>query len=179
LTPWAKDVDPARVLPKYPRPQMVRSDGQNLNGLWQFQAAEAGDTVPVGQNLGGRILVPFPWESALSGVRKLLPSGRAWYRRTFAVPVSWEGRRVLLHFGAVGPSQLPRQGRRHDEYEKFIEQLRGFKNKGGLSGAVYTQWTDVENEMNGIYTYDRKVIKLHRDRVTKANESTWQNDLAP
>jgi hypothetical protein len=59
-----------------------------------------------------------------------------------------------------------------EEYEKFIEQILDFKSKG-LSAAVYTQWTDVENEMNGIYTYDRTVIKLDKNRVTSANRSTW------
>lgn len=63
------------------------------------------------------------------------------------------------------------------EYEQFIKQILGFKKNGGLSAAVYTQWTDVENEMNGIYTYDRKIIKLHKDRVTAANLSTYKDDL--
>ncbi len=35
-TRWAKDVDPARVLPEYPRPQLVRTDWMNLNGVWEF-----------------------------------------------------------------------------------------------------------------------------------------------
>jgi hypothetical protein len=41
---------------------------------------------------------------------------------------------------------------------------------------VYTQWTDVENEMNGLYTYDRKVIKLDKDKVTDINRSLWSKD---
>ncbi len=40
--------------------------------------------------------------------------------------------------------------------------------------SVYTQWTDVENEMNGLYTYDRKVEKLDKARVKKENESTYK-----
>ena len=47
----------------------------------------------------GRILVPFPIESALSGVMR--QADRLWYRRTFEVPEKWQGQRVLLHFGAV------------------------------------------------------------------------------
>src|SRR5258707_1174673 len=35
MTKWAKDVSPAKVHPEYPRPQMVRKDWMNLNGLWQ------------------------------------------------------------------------------------------------------------------------------------------------
>ena len=63
------------------------------------------------------------------------------------------------------------------EYEKFAGQLLEFKKVQMLSGAVYTQWTDVENEMNGLYTYDRKVEKLDRTRVAAANRSLWVDDF--
>ena len=33
----------------------------------------------------------------------------------------------------------------------------------GLCGCVYTQWSDIEDEINGIYTYDRKINKLEND----------------
>ena len=36
MTPWAKDVSPDKVWPEYPRPQMVRKQWFNLNGLWDF-----------------------------------------------------------------------------------------------------------------------------------------------
>ncbi len=98
-TRWAKDVSPDKVHPEYPRPQMVREKWQNLNGLWQFAAAKEGEQPPIGKNLHGQILVPFPVESALSGVGKHFD--RLWYRRTFTIPAAWAGQRVLLHFGAV------------------------------------------------------------------------------
>jgi len=101
LTSWGKSVAPDKVLPEYPRPQMARPDWRNLNGLWQFQPARESDPAPLGQTLAGEILVPFPWESALSGVQRYLPSFRAWYRRTFTVPADWRGKRILLNFGAV------------------------------------------------------------------------------
>lgn len=78
---------------------MVRQDWMNLNGLWQFQPGAAGDPVPTGQNLSQQILVPYPMESALSGVMQHHP--RSWYRRTFTVPAAWSGRRLLLHLDAV------------------------------------------------------------------------------
>ena len=72
MTRWAKDVSPDNVHPEYPRPQMVRKDWVNLNGLWQYALAEEGQAPPIGKDLAGnqKILVPFPIESALSGVGK-------------------------------------------------------------------------------------------------------------
>src|SRR5438552_12976618 len=99
LTRWAKDVQADKVHPEYPRPQMVRKDWLNLNGLWQLALAKKDESPPFGKNLPERILVPFPVESALSGVMKR--ADRLWYRRTFTVPEEWAGRRTLLHFGAV------------------------------------------------------------------------------
>jgi len=99
MTKWAAQVDPRQPLPEYPRPQMVRSRWLNLNGLWEFSPATTNDAVPVGKPLPERILVPFPVESALSGVMRSVD--RMWYRRFFTVPADWEGDRVLLHFGAV------------------------------------------------------------------------------
>jgi hypothetical protein len=99
LTQWAKDVKADKVHPEYPRPQLVRETWLNLNGLWQYAEAKEGDKPPVGKKLDGQILVPFPVESALSGVMK--PIRRLWYRRTFKIPKEWADERVLLHFGAV------------------------------------------------------------------------------
>jgi Glycosyl hydrolases family 2, sugar binding domain/Glycosyl hydrolases family 2, TIM barrel domain/Glycosyl hydrolases family 2 len=99
MTRWSKEVRPDNALPEYPRPQLVRAEWQNLNGLWQLGFAKAGEAPPLGKTLDQQILVPYPVESALSGVMK--HSDRLWYRRTFAVPQGWSGRRVLLHFGAV------------------------------------------------------------------------------
>jgi len=100
MTRWAKDVSPQNALPEYPRPQMVRQEWLNLNGLWQLDlTAGESDAAPVGKPLARTILVPYPVESALSGVMQ--PAERVWYRRTFQVPASWKGNRVLLHFGAV------------------------------------------------------------------------------
>ncbi len=99
MTRWASQVDPNQTLPDYPRPQMVRADWMNLNGIWQFQPGSAGDPVPAGQTLSGEILVPFPVESAISGVMQ--HSERLWYRRFFEIPSPWEGQQILLHFGAV------------------------------------------------------------------------------
>ncbi|GGL65432.1 hydrolase [Streptomyces fumigatiscleroticus] len=101
-TEWADEVGPDNAHPEYPRPQLTRADWQNLNGRWQFAAAEAGEQPPVGKNLKERILVPYPVESQLSGIER--HEDRMWYRRTFTVPKDWHvgsGQRLRLNFGAV------------------------------------------------------------------------------
>jgi hypothetical protein len=98
-TPWTAQVGPNNALPDYPRPQLTRQRWQNLNGVWQFAAATADQAPPFGQDLAERILVPYPVESALSGIMR--SEQRMWYRRTFTVPPSWHGQRLILNFGAV------------------------------------------------------------------------------
>ncbi|MBW8688183.1 glycoside hydrolase family 2 protein [Chitinophaga rhizophila] len=99
-TRWAKDVNPQNVLPEYPRPQMVRNEWQNLNGLWQYAITDKDAGKPA--HFDGQILVPFPIESALSGVqRQLQPTQRLWYKRSINKPAVSSDERVLLHFGAV------------------------------------------------------------------------------
>lgn len=56
-----------------------------------------------------------------------------------------------------------------DEYVKYAEKLKKLAHTG-FSAAVYTQTTDVEGEVNGLMTYDRKVIKVEEDRVRKVNQ---------
>jgi beta-galactosidase/beta-glucuronidase len=55
-----------------------------------------------------------------------------------------------------------------NEYETYANQLYDLIVKG-FTGAVYTQTTDVENEVNGIMTYDRKVIKMDEERIRAIN----------
>ena len=101
MTKWASEVTPDRVLPEYPRPQLQRKSWQNLNGLWDYAVSERAATAAPA-NFDGQILVPFPYESALSGVGKApIPDRKLWYRRSFSVPADWQVQRVILHFGAV------------------------------------------------------------------------------
>src|ERR1035441_4767158 len=69
MTQWASQIDTNNPLPEYPRPQLVRNQWLSLNGIWQFQAGELNDPIPTNQPLASEILVPFPMESAISGVR--------------------------------------------------------------------------------------------------------------
>ena len=79
---------------------MVLDEWTNLNGLWDYAIARTGADKPA--QWDGKILVPFCVESALSGVMKTLGRDQQlWYRRSIKVPANYQGKRLLLHFGAV------------------------------------------------------------------------------
>jgi beta-galactosidase/beta-glucuronidase len=93
------------IRPEYPRPQMVRDQWVNLNGTWEFEmdhgrSGRARD-LPSAEKLGQSIIVPFCPESELSGIRYTDFMSAVWYRRSFDVPMNWQGSRILIHFGAV------------------------------------------------------------------------------
>ncbi|MBC9912005.1 glycoside hydrolase family 2 protein [Chitinophaga varians] len=99
-SPWSEKVNPAEVLPEYPRPQLVRGNWKNLNGLWQYAVREKNAATPTSWD--GKILVPFAIESGLSGVgRTVGKDSLLWYHTSITLPATMKGKKVLLHFGAV------------------------------------------------------------------------------
>jgi beta-galactosidase/beta-glucuronidase len=142
-TRWGADVSPDRVHPEYPRPQMRRPRWQNLNGLWQLAVAGESEAPPLGRDLTEHILVPFPVESALSGVMKR--AERLWYRRHFTVPRDWAGQRVLLHFGAVDwEAKVWVNGRllttHRGGYDAFSSDVTDALKPGGQQELVVGVW---------------------------------------
>lgn len=98
-TPWTKAAERGEAWRSYPRPQLVRKGWTNLNGMWDYAICHIDSPRPA--KWQGKIRVPYPVESTLSGVGHLLePDERLWYRRSFRCNPS-AGRRTLLHFGAV------------------------------------------------------------------------------
>ncbi|TVY69034.1 Beta-galactosidase [Lachnellula suecica] len=119
--------------PEYPRPQLQRSEWQNLNGLWTYQNASGLDAVnnpPFNQTLGQEVLIPSCLESGISAEGLMnFPVGiqtsnalYSWFSTSFEVPSSWSGKSVLLNFGAV-------------DYEAtvFINGQKAGFNRGGYS----------------------------------------------
>ena len=100
MSRWAKEVTPDNVWQEYPRPQFERSTWKNLNGMWDYVILKTNQPKP--KSYEGKILVPFSFESALSGVgRSITPEDKMWYRKKFIIPSEWKGKRILLNFEAV------------------------------------------------------------------------------
>ncbi len=104
-TVWSEGVDdsPGAVpLPEYPRPQLKRDKWRSLNGWWEYAIRPASEAFQDPFCPDGRILVPYSPETRRSGVeRTLMPGEKLWYRcliKDLEVP---DGKRLLLHFGAV------------------------------------------------------------------------------
>ncbi len=176
MTRWAAAVRPDLVLPDYPRPQMVREDWLNLNGLWSY-AITAKDA-PRPEAWDGQILVPFAVESALSGVGKPVGSRRAlWYRRVVEVPGAWRSGRVLLHFGAVDWESTVwvngrEMGTHRGGYDPFTYDIRAGLKSGRKQEIVVRVW-DPTNEMNSGIARGKQVMKPHGIFYT-AVTGIWQ-----
>ena len=144
LTRWAAKVDPAKPLPEHPRPQLVREAWQNLNGLWQFEIAAKDAAQPV--QFSQQILVPYPVESALSGIKqRVSQKDRLWYRRGFSVSDAWRKGRVLLHFTASDWStEVFVNGKpvgKHDGgYDPFEFDVTGYLTSSGDQSLVVSVW---------------------------------------
>ncbi len=148
MTKWAKQVNPNHPWPDYPRPQFVRADWLNLNGIWQYQPGAEGDSVPTGKTLTSEICVPYPVESALSGVME--HHERLWYRRHFTVPGAWKGKRVVLNFGAVDyESEVYINGKsvgvHHGGYAPFGYDVTPYLKGGGPQELIVRVYDPTES----------------------------------
>ena len=108
MTPWSETIDVNNVLGEYPRPQMERNYWYNLNGVWDFTNTKSTNpAITYNPNLAfdKKILVPFPMESAISGIMDTNHEENKGkviaYRRTFTLTDEMKGKQLLLHFGAV------------------------------------------------------------------------------
>ncbi len=161
-TQWADDVNPANTLPEYPRPQMQRSDWQNLNGLRQYAILPVSDNEAIPSSFQGNILVPFAAESALSGVGKTVGKDNIlWYQRDITVPDRRKWKRTLLHFGAVDwRSDIyvngKKVGRHEGGYDPFTFDITDALKKGSKQQLAVRVW-DPTND--GPQPHGKQVVK--------------------
>lgn len=154
-TRWASAVSADHVLPEYPRPQLARAQWINLNGSWDYALRDSGGPAP--HAFDGKILVPFPVESQLSGVtRPVSERQRLWYHRTVHLPVSPRGTRWLLHFGAVDWEATVywnghRLGMHRGGYDPFTFDVTDAVATGEEQDIVVSVWdpTDSGEEPRG------------------------------
>ncbi len=182
LTRFAADVKPSKALPEYPRPQLAREDWQNLNGLWRYTITDKDAPRPT--QWSGQILVPFPIQSALSGVMtNVSETQRLWYSREFEVPRKWSGRRVLLNFGAVDwDARVWVNGREvgshQGGYDAFSLDITDALQKG-VNELVVSVWdpTDAGPQPRG-----KQVRKPHGIWYTSVSgiwQTVWLEPAAP
>lgn len=155
-TRWSKLVSPQNALKEYPRPQMVRPAWTNLNGLWDYAITAKDAAAP--STYDGQILVPYPLESALSGVQKrLTPQQNLWYKKVIEHKVD-NSKKTLIHFGAVD-----------NEATLFVNGKEAGKHEGGyteFSFDITNALKEGENELvlkvfdptdQGIYPHGKQV----------------------
>jgi beta-galactosidase/beta-glucuronidase len=160
-TKWAGDVDPDNPLSEYPRPQLRRKEWKNLNGLWNYAILPKEEKMV--KSYDGKILVPFPIESALSGVsKKLRPNQRLWYQRNFKITSSWKGMKILLHFGAVDW-----------EATIWINNKEIGTHRGGYTPFYFdiTEYLQIEN--------DNKITIAVWDPTNKGTQARGKQTLNP
>ncbi|HHX70268.1 MAG: sugar-binding domain-containing protein [Miniphocaeibacter sp.] len=95
---------------EYPRPNFVRKDWLNLNGEWDFKYDDKNT----------KINVPFVPQCKLSGINERIRTDFVVYERKFNIPSEWNGKNIILHFGAVDYS-----------CEVFLNNSKVGSHKGG------------------------------------------------
>lgn len=187
-TPWTEEVGPDNARPEYPRPQMVRDAWKNLNGVWEFAAADEGEDPPIGETLDERVLVPYPIESGLSGIKR--HEVRMWYRREFEVPNEWlvptahpgkgvennpNSRRLLLHFERVDwESTVYINGeeatRHRGGYDHFVADVTEHLTPGGPQELVLGVY-----DPTGFSTGPYEQQPMGRQGVTDGPMGLWKS----
>ncbi len=143
-SPWAVKVSSTNTLPEYPRPQLVRGNWTNLNGLWQYAILpKEQDAVPA--IMQGTILVPFAVESALSGVGKTVgKDSLLWYKSSVTINDA-KGKNTLLHFGAVDWQCTvfvngKEAGKHEGGYDPFTFDITSFLKRGAKQDIAIRVW---------------------------------------
>lgn len=146
LTPWVKNVNPQKPLVAYPRPQLKRSGNwQNLNGLWKYAITDVNDQA-IPANFDGTILVPYPVESALSGVGKRLGKNQVlWYKNVISLSKPSGTNQLILHFGAVDWQcdvfvNGKKAGRHEGGFDPFSFNITNYLKKGKNQEITLRVW---------------------------------------
>ena len=175
---------------EYPRPQFEREAWQNLNGEWTYTL----DPVKTGWERGLRnskgfadkIIVPFAPESKLSGVehKEFIPCIR--YQRNITIPAEWEGKDVLLQFGAVYyESEIYVDGKFVDRHfggsDSFTVDITKFVKAGSTHSLVVNAKSDLRSRMQsaGKQSLRHGPFECMYTRTTGIWQTVWMEAVAP
>ncbi len=182
-TVWADQVDPDNVLGEYPRPLIERAEWKNLNGLWEYAITDLGQSVP--ERYDGQILVPFPVESSLSGVKKEVGETKnLWYYREFTVPPDWSGRNIILHFGAVDWETDVwvndiKIGTHRGGYTPFCFDITPFLNPSGQQSLTVKVWDPTDQGPQPRGKQVKNPGSIWYTSVTGIWQTVWLEPVAP
>ena len=183
LTPWGEKVTAENAWRSYPRPQMVRDGWVNLNGEWDYAVTSVTNTPGRPEKWDGKILVPFPIESMLSGVGRLLgPDEFLWYTRKIVCDPK-PGERILLHFGGVDFRTMVFIG--HDEVtdvpheggqNPFTIDITDFV-KFGENDLTVCVWDPTEDYVNSRGKQSFKPHGCFYTRVSGIWQTVWMETV--
>jgi len=177
---------PAPPRPEYPRPQLVREAWQNLNGPWElaFDDEDRGlaEGWESGRAFAGRVQVPFPIESELSGVAERTPRPRLWMRRRVELPAAWRGGRVALRVGACDHEARVfcngrEVGRHRGGYAPFACELGHALRPGVNELVMRVEDADTWTQPRGKQATAALRTPVDYDRVTGVWQTVWLEPL--
>lgn len=150
-TPWTEEVNPDKLFPQYPRPQMTRNNWVNLNGYWEYTIQPKETKAP--KDYEGEILVPFPVESKLSEVKQLVgDENYLWYKKEFKSSQINANEKLLLHFGAVDWEATifingKEVGTHRGGYDPFSFDISKYLKKNGEQEMIVRVWDPTSDGM--------------------------------
>lgn len=182
MTTWGENIDATNMFPEYPRPLLERENWLNLNGLWRYSILPSGSGQP--DKYMGEILVPFPVESALSGVKKTVgEANELWYSRKFSIPESWKGRRIKINFGAVDwKATIWVNGKLAGEhtggYTPFSFDITGLIKEGRDQNIVVKVWDPTEKGTQPTGKQRSEYFEVWYRPVTGIWQTVWLEPVA-
>ena len=176
--------------PEYPRPQFERSNWINLNGEWSYTIDFSGSGFERGlvrsEGFDKKITVPFCPESKLSGVEFKDFVENLWYQRKISIPKEWDGKNILLNFGAVYyEAEIYVDGKfalRHfGGTTSFSVDITRFVKPGGQHNLVVYVHSSLRNEMQpgGKQSTRYNSHTCNYTRTTGIWQTVWLEAVAP